>query len=153
MKKIVFVCTGNTCRSPMAEVIARNAFKDHGLEIEVFSRGVFVSYEARANEKAIEVTKKFNINTLQNHKAKQIEVSEIDKDTIVLTMTLRHKQYLLMNHPELRTQVFALKEFIGEEGDVEDPYGCSIEIYTQCAKSINNLITKLIKKLKMEGIK
>ncbi|WP_058486026.1 low molecular weight protein arginine phosphatase [Defluviitalea phaphyphila] len=146
MKRILFVCTGNTCRSPMAEALAKKEINKYSLDINAFSRGIAVYFPSEASKHAIEAMKEYDVD-LSDHKSKQLDIKDIEEADIILTMTNRHKQYLLLNFKEHKEKIFTLKEFVEEFGDVKDPFGGNIEDYKNCAKDLNNLIKKLIEKL------
>lgn len=141
MKDILFVCTGNTCRSPMAEGIAK-ALDKNGRRI--WSRGVNVAYESGANEKAIKAMASKDID-ISAHKSKQFDPAEVTKNTIILTMTAGHKAYLTALYPQVSSQVFTLLEYVGETGDIDDPYGQSDQVYMACASQLESVIKEVIK--------
>ncbi|TCK87914.1 protein-tyrosine phosphatase [Natranaerovirga hydrolytica] len=146
VKKIIFVCTGNTCRSPMAEVIGKNILNH---PIEIISRGIFVSYSSGANEKAIAITNKNNLS-LEQHQAKPFDINEVENNTLILTMTDGHKLMLLKQYSILNNNVYTLNEFVGEKGIIEDPFGQSIKAYELTFNQLNELISKLNNKIEWE---
>ncbi|MCT4597584.1 MAG: low molecular weight protein arginine phosphatase [Vallitalea sp.] len=146
MKKIIFVCTGNTCRSPIAEVIANKIFYEKSIDIEVASRGIHVSYPSQASEYSIMLMKKQYPNIIE-HISRAFRVDEVDTETLVLTMTIRHKEYLHMLYPNISNNIYTLKEFIDLSGDIVDPYGGTLEMYNECANEISYLINELTKKI------
>ena len=149
IKKIMFICTGNTCRSPIAEVVTRNKLLENKIKISVISRGIIVPRSTKANEKAINIVK-INKLDLEKHMSKQVIKDEIDDQTLILTMTLRHKQILLFNYPDLYGKVYTVNEYVDRDGDIEDPYGQPIEIYKKCYYQIEEFANKLISKLQKE---
>ena len=142
-KKVIFVCTGNTCRSPMAEAIFRRMNTDE--DIDVCSRGLVVLFPEPLNPKAEIVLKKHDLE-LSNHVAKGLKQSDIDENTLILTMTAAHKKKVAELFPEA-ADVYTIKEFAGEMGDVIDPYGGSLLDYEDCYTELGRLVKKTIYKL------
>src|SRR5699024_8100987 len=91
---ILFVCTGNTCRSPMAAAL----LKDKMPNINVQSAGIFASVGNRANKNAIKVLQERNIDF--THKAQQVTEELLQWANLVLTMTIQHKQSLIIQYPQ-----------------------------------------------------
>ncbi|MDE5414687.1 low molecular weight protein arginine phosphatase [Alkalihalobacterium chitinilyticum] len=141
MKRVLFVCTGNTCRSPMAEAILKQKISN---EIEVQSAGIYAAPGSEASYQAIEVLKERGITS--DHRSQQLSEELLDWATIVLTMTANHKQAIVTRFPELQDKVFTLKEFaLGEDsftGDIADPFGGSVEQYRATADEIEKLLEK-----------
>ena len=142
-KKVIFVCTGNTCRSPMAEAIFSNLVRDS--DIKVSSRGLVVLFGEPINPKAEIVLKKHDLE-LVNHRAKGLKESEIDENTLVLTMTQDHKRKIMQSYPGA-INVYTIKEFAGETGDVLDPYGGTLVDYEECFKELARLVKKTVYKI------
>lgn len=149
MKKIIFVCTGNTCRSPMAEKLSQKIAMEKNLKLTIGSRGLSVSGIEHAHEHAIYAMKKYDLELFE-HRATQISDADCSGDTLFLTMTLQHKRYLLQLYPAIEGNVFTLKEYAGIAGDVVDPYGSQQQIYDACAKELQTLILKIFDKLQEE---
>ena len=124
-QKLIFVCTGNTCRSPMAEAIFKSLEKVSN--IKVISRGLVVLFSEPINPKAEIVLNKHDLE-LSNHVAKGLKASDIDEQTLILTMTANQKKKIYVDYPTAK-EVYMIKEFAGENGDVIDPYGGSLVEY------------------------
>jgi protein-tyrosine phosphatase len=141
--KIIFVCTGNTCRSPIAEAIYKNLEKVS--DIKVISRGLVVLFSEPINPKTEIILKKHDLE-LGNHVAKGLKASDIDESTIILTMTANQKKKVMELYPEAK-DVYAIKEFAGEIGDVVDPYGGTLMEYEECYIELGRLVKKTVYKL------
>ncbi|WP_274380786.1 low molecular weight protein arginine phosphatase [Anaerosporobacter faecicola] len=145
-ERLIFVCTGNTCRGPMAEVIFRSL--DTESDIEIMSRGLVVLFPEPSNPKADTVLRNHNLS-IGDHIAKALEQEDIDEDTLVLAMTQEQKEKVQRDY-ENCTNVYTLKEFVGEDGDVSDPYGQSLTEYEECYVELARLIKKTVYKLNEE---
>lgn len=132
-KSVLFICTGNTCRSPMAEGI----FNSMGKNGVASSSGLCVMGSGSAEKNAIDAVSKWNID-LSGYMPRQTTLDMLDGADIILTMTQNHKWTLPDDE-----KVFTLKEFAGEYGDVADPYGGDIAVYEKCAEEIKRLIEQI----------
>jgi protein-tyrosine-phosphatase len=140
--KIFFVCTGNTCRSPMAEAIL-TAKELPGVEVR--SAGIFAG-EVPLSANAQTVLSEEGISF--EHTSKQLLPEDVEWATLILTMTASHKQYLLQDFPEHAGKIYTLKEFAGgTAADVSDPYGGSLSTYQQTFNELKSLIDQVVDKL------
>ena len=124
-KKIIFVCTGNICRSAMAHWYMQKCLNDVGLENEyiIESAGTNAYTGDRATDFATEAMKKYDTD-LSNYRATYIEESDVKEADIVLCMTYAHKTRVLNKYPRLAGKVFTLKEYLCEAEylDIDDPW-------------------------------
>lgn len=161
-KKILFVCTGNTCRSSMAEYLFRHLVKERGFATErghdliIRSAGVFAIEKDPAADQAIEVLKKRGLMAIADHQATPVNEDLILDADLILTMTKSHKAHLLNLYPEAKSKIFTLKEFtITKEEqddlefdlDIKDPFGQSVEAYQITATEIETYLQRLLEKI------
>ncbi len=146
-KTLIFTCTGNTCRSPIAEAIYKNL--DKVSDRKVLSRGLVVLFNEPINPKAETVLNMHDLE-LNNHIAKGLKSSDIDDQTLILTMTESQKKKVLQDFPEAK-DVYTIKEFAGEIGDVVDPYGGTLVDYQECFTELARLVKKTFYKLNSDN--
>ncbi|KOS66565.1 protein tyrosine phosphatase [Lysinibacillus contaminans] len=141
---ILFVCTGNTCRSPMAEAILKGKQIDN---INVRSAGIYAIPYAEMSAYTKLVLDEANI--MHQHQATQLSSAEIEWADLILTMTTSHRESIIANFPSEEQKVFTLKEYTSttELQDVVDPYGGTKIMYEQTFQELNELIDRLVKKI------
>jgi len=151
MKRVLFVCTGNTCRSSMAEGLFRKMVKERGKEkeIEVDSCGIAAIAGMPATPQAVKVMKDIGVD-ISSHRAKNLS-EELLKADLILTMTKSHKDYIVDKFPYTKGRVFVLAEFAEDEGDegvdIADPYGGDEETYRRVAQALEEKLEKVLEKL------
>lgn len=136
--KVLFVCTGNTCRSPMAEGIFNYVFKAH----KAVSGGLFVPKPSFATLEAVNALKKYGID-ISKHISHDLTPSEVADADLVLTMTAKQKEGMISSMPQFKDKIFSLSEYAGLCGDIDDPFGSSAEVYQECADKLYRIIREL----------
>ncbi|NLM97944.1 MAG: RpiB/LacA/LacB family sugar-phosphate isomerase, partial [Halanaerobiaceae bacterium] len=154
MPGVLFVCTGNTCRSPMAEFLFNKYVKeDKKLKNWVaVSAGISTLPGLSASEHVITVLGEEGLDPL-GHRSRQLDDKLIQEADLVLTMTEKHKEIIIGLYPEFAEKVFTLKEFTKEgdddrDRDIPDPFGQSEEIYRKTKEELKNEVKLVLKKLK-----
>ena len=140
---ILFVCTGNTCRSPMAASLFNKIATQKNLDVRIESAGIFANDGDGASNEAIIAMKKYDIDLLSHH-SQSINSELLEKCDLILTMTAAHKMVLAPSAPD---KTFTLCEFAGVDGDIDDPFGGDVEEYEECAQQIYNALLKVADKI------
>ena len=140
---ILFVCTGNTCRSPMAAGIMEKLAEENGLLARIESAGLFATDAESATAEAIEALKKYDVD-LSEHKSQQITPELIEKSDLIITMTEAHKLLLQDLAKEKTCTVCELGDL---DGEIEDPFGGDVIEYIETADRLFIALTQICDKL------
>ena len=133
---VLFICTGNTCRSPIAEAVY-NHYSTNLEENYAFSRGTSVFMPQSINPKSAYVLEKHGIDFNLDFCSCQLSTKDMEKADIILTMTSEQKLLLKNAFPNYKFKIYSLCEkAYGKDGDIDDPFGGSIEIYMHTCDEI-----------------
>ncbi|MEP2775167.1 MAG: low molecular weight protein arginine phosphatase [Luteolibacter sp.] len=146
-KRVLFVCTGNTCRSPMAEALFRKAVAGRD-EYSVGSAGVAASRGSRASRETAEICQ-LNNAPLENFKSRAVNEKLLAEATHVFTMTSGHLRLLEEHFPEYADKFYLTCEFADIDGmglgaDVPDPIGMGKKAYQDVARVLSEAIPAII---------
>ncbi len=136
---VLFVCTGNTCRSPMAAALFNKIAVERNLDVRIESAGIFAADGEGASNEAIIAMKKYDIDLLGHH-AQSINTELLEKSDLILTMTAAHKMVLEQTVPD---KVYTLCEYAGIDFDIDDPYGGDVKEYEECAEKLYEALLKV----------
>jgi protein-tyrosine-phosphatase len=141
MKTILFVCTGNICRSPMAMGLLREKLRKAGLEGEykVHSAGVWGLESQPPSLHARQMMAQRGID-ISDHRSHDLTSQDVEEADLILTMERGQAEAISLESPPHAHKVHLLSELIGRHYDIRDPYGGLLREYHQCAAEIERII-------------
>jgi len=151
MKTILFVCTGNTCRSPMAVGILRDAIGNRH-KIKIISAGVIGMKGLPANSNAVKAMKEIGID-ISGHRSQPLTKKLVDEAEKVFVMTQIHKLEVINLLEKSRKEIYLIGELNrkqvlkNKDIDISDPIGRGIEAYRNCRDQIRQCVPGIIGKI------
>ena len=154
-KLIITLCTGNTCRSPMAERMLQQALdaeEDPLNTFTVVSAGVSAGSGNAASKNSMDATKRIGID-LSNHCSQPLTDDLLCQAYAVFAMTEAHIFALHSYYSVLPKRVHLFREFITDTANTEipDPFGQNIQAYSQCLDSMSEAVPSILEYLRSEG--
>lgn len=144
--RILFVCSGNTCRSCMAEAVF-NKLLDNS-DIFSSSAGVSAVIGSKTTKYASMLVKEGIGIDISGRKAVQVSDELLKTADLVLVMTNYIKDVLIHKFPYFEDKIFTLNDYVGLSGDIVDPYGGDLMIYRKSYKQIDSAVHLLVRKIK-----
>ena len=139
MKRVLFVCTGNTCRSPMAEAVFNDIAGKNGIACIAFSRGLFADGSAISdNAKTVLADRGIDAS---GHISKTVCKEDVESADYIVGITSRHAGKLISEFPGCADKIYAFPT------DISDPFGQSTAVYKECLCEITDGIELIIKEL------
>ena len=150
--KILFVCTGNTCRSPMASALFSHQVQSRGRQvapknIEVSTAGLFAQEGGQASPLAKQALQEIGLD-ISYHRTTPLHPDICKEADLILTMTETQKDLLQRLREDLDLPVYTLAEYAGEPAmEVQDPYGQDIKAYRDTLAQLDYLVDRLLQKI------
>ncbi len=140
MPHILFVCTANICRSPVAEGILRDRLQKRGLqEWTVASAGTWALEVRGASRNSVLLMEEAGID-ISDHRSKIVTPEQMQQADLILTMERGHAEALQVEFPQQAHKVYLLTEMTGRRYNVADPYGNDLPAYQRMVEEVTNLI-------------
>jgi protein-tyrosine-phosphatase len=147
LRNILFVCTGNTCRSPLAEGFLKKLLKEHPFGgVEIGSAGLAALPGSSASSHAVKVALESSVS-LDEHKARLVNAELITEADLIIVMEPGHRQQLLDRYPHASDKIYLLRYFArygSRERGIPDPYGLNLEGYRFCFEDIKECVESLL---------
>jgi protein-tyrosine phosphatase len=154
LKKVLFVCTANICRSPMAETIFYALAKDRGLTFQVESAGTAALVGKNIAPNAVEALEEIGVYPGDHH-ARQVDEAMLKESDLILTMTPQHVRALREFRTDLgragHKKIYTLPEYAtGGPSDeaISDPYGYTMSAYRSSVRQLLVYAEQLVDRLK-----
>ncbi len=146
--RILFVCTGNTCRSAMAAALARRTLADmplEGVRAEIVSAGLAAMPGDVASNGAVTVLRERGLD-LSGHSSSLLTRRDVERADLVLAMTSGHREALCRLAPAHAGKIHTLAQYAGASGDVPDPFGRDIDAYRRVAALLEELVAAALRR-------
>ncbi len=143
MPNVLFVCTANRCRSPMAERLfirlLKQSNEEEAKKWTVSSTGTWAQNGIPPDENVIKTMADFDID-IWDHRSRAIDKALISEQDLLLVMEQNHLEALKFEFPHKAASVFLLSQMVGQSFDIEDPFSRSLKAYQRAAHQINEIL-------------
>ena len=147
MKTVLFVCTGNVCRSPMAEALFRRATSGRGA-FRALSAGLGAMNDQPPTPHSVRAMREVGMD-ISNHRSRTLTAELVQQADYIFGMTHSHVDTIVLLYPQAADKTFLLREFDESldpfEKDISDPIGGSYEVYENCRDQIEQGVASLLK--------
>jgi len=142
---ILFVCSGNTCRSVMAEHLLRKRLGEIGLSARLESAGLWAVEGEPASEYVQTLLNRLGVEGVC-HRSRRVTTGQVDEADLIVVMTESHRQQLLARFPRAEGKVRLLKEYdrASDGGDLSDPLGGDAGSYEAIRNAIEHALPELV---------
>jgi protein-tyrosine-phosphatase len=139
MPSVLFICTANQIRSPMATALFRQCLGGADRSWRVESAGVWGRDSLPAVGQARQLLAERGVD-ISSHRSRMVSPELLEQFALILVMERGHKEALRVEFPHLARRVFLLSEMVGLEYDIEDPIGAGVEKYRSVMLEIERLL-------------
>ncbi|HWI52157.1 MAG TPA: low molecular weight protein arginine phosphatase [Symbiobacteriaceae bacterium] len=152
IRRVLLVCSGNTCRSPMAAMLMKDLWQqaNPGWDLEVLSAGTGAIPGDLASQHAVTAMSARGLD-LSAHRSRKVEDQTVAATDLILTMTGRHKEQILSQWPTLSGRVHTLSEYAGSTEDIADPFGGTLRDYEATASALEAKLKAIVDRIRKEG--
>lgn len=148
MKNVLFVCTGNTCRSPLAAaLLLRRLEEEHEAGVAVASAGLGAVPGRPATPEAVDAAAEAGAD-LREHRSQPVTPQLVEASDLILTMEGWQRDEVRQAHPEAAGKIFLLKDFAGGQGEVSDPLGRGLEVYRGTRDELRQAIEAMLPRMR-----
>ncbi len=142
-RRICFVCTGNTCRSPMAAAVTNHLAVQRGEQIEAFSRGLYARWGDPISPKSVHALEAAGIQRAQGHDYRLHTAANLEEGfgktcDLIVCMTAEHAMEVIMRYPSLASRVVTFSR------PIPDPYGGDERTYADCLAHMKGQILTML---------
>jgi protein-tyrosine phosphatase len=157
MPNVIFICTANICRSPMAEKFFQQQLEQHGLaaNYHVSSAGTWAQEGLPADRIVSRIVEEQYGLSLQEHRSKEVNKELLAEQDLILVMEKNQREALQIEFAEKQKKIFLLSEMVGQEFDIADPHRQTEQDYQKAAQQIYQIITvgfpEILKRANQDG--
>jgi len=145
---ILFICTGNTCRSPMAEGYFRSLVENEGLsDVQVSSAGTYASDGEPPSSYSVQALKEYGLD-ISEQRSSRLTRALIEDADMIIAMSASHRMFVSQIDATAMVKTELLGEYSNNGGDVADPFGGNLDLYSFCFSTMKPALDCLFEKIK-----